>query len=60
MRKSILIPLQYIAKIILCEVLYLEQVHNDSCEIDVADYHYVEMSEELQFSQVDSCFAICV
>jgi hypothetical protein len=31
------------------KVLYLEQVYDDSCEIDVTNYHDVEMSEEFQF-----------
>lgn len=31
------------------KVLYLEQVYDDSCGIDVTNYHDVEMSEELQF-----------
>lgn len=31
------------------KVLYPEQVYDDSREIDVTNYHDVEMSEELQF-----------
>ena len=36
----------------------VEEIHNDSCEVDVGYYKKVELSEQLQLVHISCCFAV--